>query len=160
MSGFRYKLMKSMHISKRFKLRLFSCCFIECVSIFLHAIVLQTCSLTECINSPTCFVEIPTSLLQRFSVLQTVGPTQQQDCRYGGQDQYIVSPTVCRTINKLIEISVFLVPLYVRLSIRWSRPVFCKSYFLQGQRYAIQYQCIVSPTFCRNIDIVVETSVS
>ena len=34
----------------------------ECVSIFLRAIVLQTYSSNECINSPTCRVESPTSL--------------------------------------------------------------------------------------------------
>ena len=34
----------------------------HCVSIFLRAIVLQTCNSNECINSPTCRVESPTSL--------------------------------------------------------------------------------------------------
>ena len=34
----------------------------ECVSIFLHAIVLQTYSPTECVNTPTCRVESPTRL--------------------------------------------------------------------------------------------------
>ena len=87
---------------------------------FLRAIVLQTCSSTECINSPTCRVKSPTSLFQWFLVLQTVGPTQQYDYRYGGQDQRIVSPTICRTINTLVETSVLLV------------------YFMQDYRYGGQ----------------------
>ena len=39
-------------------------------SISLRAIVLQT-------YSPTCRVDIPTSLIWGYSVLQTVGPIQQ-----------------------------------------------------------------------------------
>ena len=132
----------------------------ECVSIFLRTIVLETCSSTECVNSPICRVESSTSLFQRFLVLQTVGPTQQQDCRYGGQDQFIASPTVCRTIDTLVETSVSLFLLNVGLSTRWSRPVYRKSYFLQDQRYTSRDQFIVSPTFCRNIDTLVKTSVS
>ena len=50
---------------------------LECVSIFLRAIVLQTYSPTECINNPTCRVDSPTSLFMGSSALQTGGPTQQ-----------------------------------------------------------------------------------
>ena len=78
----------------------------ECVSIFLRAIVLQTYSPTECINSSTCCFKSPTGLFYRFLVLQTVGPTQQQNYRYTGQDQYIASPTFCRTIDTLVKTSV------------------------------------------------------
>ena len=78
----------------------------ECVSIFLRAIVLETYSPTECINSSTCRFESPTGLFYRFLVLQTVGPTQQQNYRYTGQDQYIASPTFCRTIDTLVKTSV------------------------------------------------------
>ena len=49
----------------------------KCVSTLLRAIVLQTYSPTECINSPTCRVESPTGLFLQFLVLQTIGPTQQ-----------------------------------------------------------------------------------
>ena len=73
------------------------------------------------------------SLFQRSLVLQIVGPTQQQDYRYGGQDQCIVSPTVGSVIHTPVETSVLLVLLYVGLPIRWSRPVYRKSYFLQDQ---------------------------
>ena len=40
-----------------------------------------------------------------------------------------------------------------------SRLVYRKSYFLQDNRYGRQYQCIISPTFYRTIDTLVETSV-
>ena len=44
-------------------------------------------------------------------------------------------------------------------------PTFCrnidpKSYFMLDYRYISQDHCIVSPTFCKNIDTLVETSVS
>ena len=48
----------------------------------------------------------------------------------------------------------------VRLLIRWSRPVDRKSYCLQDYQYTSRDQCVVSPTFCRNIDTLVETVVS
>ena len=97
----RYHLKLNMLQSKQEK---HNC--LEWVSIFLRAIVVQTYSATECVNSPTCRAESPASLFYRFSVLQTIGPTWKYDYRYGGQEQCIVSPTFCRTIDVLVEISV------------------------------------------------------
>ena len=80
----------------------------ECVSIFLRAIVLQTYSPTEFINSLTCCFESPNRLFQRFLVLQTVG----------------------RTTDKVVNTIVSQVLLFEGLSIHKSRPVCHQSYFL------------------------------
>ena len=47
----------------------------------------------------------------------------------------------------------------VGLSIRWSRPVYRKSYCLQDYQYTSRGQYIVSPILCRIIDTLVKTSV-
>ena len=76
------------------------------ISIYFCVIVLQINSPSECNNSPTSRADCPTTLLYGFLVLQTVGPTQQQDYRYGSQDQCIVSPAFCKSINAPVKIIV------------------------------------------------------
>ena len=109
--------------------------------IFLPAIVLQTDSLVSMILRFVLIVLL--SLFKRSLVLQTVGPTQQCDYRYSGQEQFIESPTFCRTMDTLVETSVSLVLLSVLLLI-------C----------AIQEHCIVSFPSGNAIDTLVKTSAS
>ena len=101
---------------------------------------------SECIDSRTCRIDNPTSLLQRLLVLQTVGPTQQYNYRYGGQEQSAVSPRTidtlvntigvspifCRTIDILVQTSKSLVLLFVGLSAHQSRAK--KSILLPGRK--------------------------
>ena len=107
------------------------------ISVSLRTIVLQTDSPTKRIDNPMFRVGSPTKpVLAVFLVPQTVGPTHQQDYRYVGQDQHIVSPTFCRTIDALVKTSVTLVLLSVGILTRWSKPVYFKSYFMQYYRYS------------------------
>lgn len=78
-----------------------------------------------------------------------------QDYRYCSQDQYIISPTFCRTIDTLVKISVSLVLFFVGL-LSQSRAV---CHFLLFVKLLI-HLCIVSPSFFRTIDTLVITSVS
>ena len=102
---------------------------------------------------------IPLSLFQRSLALQMVEPSQQQDYSYRGQEQCVLSPTLFRTIDTLVKISVLVVLLFVGLLIRWSRPVIHQSLFWQDYRHCDQDQCIVSSTFCRIIKALVKSSV-
>ena len=65
-----------------------------------------------------------------------------------------------RTIDTVVKTSVSLVLSFAGISIHQSRIVYRKPYFLQQYRCTNRDQCIVSPTFCRNIDTIVKTSVS
>ena len=121
-----------------------------------------------------CRIDSPNSLFQVFLVLQTVGPTQQYDYQYSGQEQCRVSPTLCWTINTLVKSSVLLILLFYRtmdtlvknsvllalLLIHQSRAVCNWSYFLQDYRYTILEQCVISPSFCRTINRLAKASVS
>ena len=109
---------------------------------FLHVILLQTDSTSECIDNPTFRVNSPTK-----PILPAFTPTNRWSYT-----------TVGLSIVVKTSVSYFL--LYIALSIWQSRPVYHQSYFLQDHRYTSLDQCIASSTFCRTIDTLVETSVS
>ena len=88
---------------------------------------------SECIDSRTCRIDNPTSLLQRLLVLQTVGPTQQYNYRYGGQEQSAVSPRTIDTLVNTIGVS----PIFCRTI---DIPVSHQSYFLQDYQHTNQGQ--------------------
>ena len=111
------------------------------ILIFLPSIVLQTDSLVSMILRFVLIVLL--SLFKQSLVLQTVGPTQQYDYRCSGQEQFIASPTFCRTMDTLVETSVSWVLLSVLLLI-------CAS----------QEHCIVSFPSGNAIDTLVKTSAS
>ena len=83
-----------------------------------------------------------------------------QEYGYTGQDQCVFSHTFCSNINRLVETSVSLVLLFLEIFIYQSRPVCRQCYFLQKNRYTSRDQCVVTPTFYRNIDTLVKASVS
>ena len=54
------------------------------------------------------------------------------------------------TINTVVKYTVPLVLLLVVSSMKWSRAVFCQSYYLQEWRFTGQEQCVVSPIFLQD----------
>ena len=76
------------------------------ISIFLLAMVLQTDSPTECTDNHIFRVGSPTK-----PILALFNPTNRcynspVELLIGVQDQCIISPTFCRTIDTLLETSV------------------------------------------------------
>ena len=65
-----------------------------------------------------------------------------------------------RTIDTVVNSRVPIVLRFAGLLISCSRPVYHQSCFLQEYQYTSREQCIVSLTFCSNIDRLIETSVS
>ena len=60
-----------------------------------------------------------------------------QDNQHTSRDQCIVSPTLCRTIDTLVESNVSLFLLFVGLSIHQSRSAFHQSYFFVGLPFPV-----------------------
>ena len=116
--------------------------FTGVVSIFLCAILLQIDSATECIDNSTFRVDSPTK-----PILPVFTPTNRWSYTTVG-------------LSIVVKTSVSYVLLYITLSIWQSRPVYHKSYFLMDYQYTSRDQCIISPTFCRTINTLVETSLA
>ena len=132
------------------------------ILIFLCAIVLQPNNPTECIDNSKFCIDSPTSswcystvgLSIRWS--RTVYHRSQfwQDYRYTSQNQCIVSPALCRTIDTVVKTSISEVLRFVGLLIHLPRRVYRKSYLIQDYQYTIRDQCIVIHTVCLTIDIL------
>ena len=104
----------SMHLYCKFK-QSFIFLFIYYTTVLLSIInfKLLICNPTECINSRTCYVDSPT-ILAYFRGFQSCKPLALLNSR---------------TIDTPVKTTVSLVLHFVGQPIRYSRPVYCKSYF-------------------------------